>query len=605
MRMIPMLLLAVLAAGAAFAVTNHQRERARHFFLEGSRLEAEGKMDEAYEYYRRAWSEDSSYAPASFAYGSIRLGNRHEELAEDSEFQHNLSLLRTYVDRYPADYYSSAIYAYMAGMIDTTGENIRVLRRTAQMHPEKSMALVQLAEAYAQRNEVDSAVASLDRYERIEGVNPNVTLRKAAYRLYGGDTIAALGEIDRLIASNPRSSEYVGLKGDVFGFISKPDSALKYYLAAERIAPESGHIKQSLANWYRQAGDSANYDLKTYESLISEDLDLESKLSTLAGYLQDIITGKQDTQRGDSLFRVLNLQYPHNPEILSLASRYSAAKHDFADAIEKAGYAIDLDKENEQLWMNLMLYQMSGEHPRDAMATYRRAEATLPQLSRDIRYLYANSASMAEEPDSAILMLDRLIRDEEPHLSVADSLSDADKVRFRNLSMEQVSMLASYYQTAGDVYQGAKPKRMQDAFRSYENALFFDPDNVLTLNNYAYFIIEYEHPAPDSPRFAKAKEMSHRAVTLNDQQSTYLDTYAWILFKEGEYKEALQYQQAAIEKEKEEGQESSELYSHYGDILFMNGKPAEALKSWQKALELEPDNELLKKKVKHKTYFYE
>lgn len=37
----------------------------------------------------------------------------------------------------------------------------------------------------------------------------------------------------------------------------------------------------------------------------------------------------------------------------------------------------------------------------------------------------------------------------------------------------------------------------------------------------------------------------------------------------------------------------------------MNAEPAAALDFWQKALELEPDNELLQRKVKHKTYFYE
>ena len=31
----------------------------------------------------------------------------------------------------------------------------------------------------------------------------------------------------------------------------------------------------------------------------------------------------------------------------------------------------------------------------------------------------------------------------------------------------------------------------------------------------------------------------------------------------------------------------------------------EALEYWKEALKLEPENELLKKKVKHKTYFYE
>jgi hypothetical protein len=37
----------------------------------------------------------------------------------------------------------------------------------------------------------------------------------------------------------------------------------------------------------------------------------------------------------------------------------------------------------------------------------------------------------------------------------------------------------------------------------------------------------------------------------------------------------------------------------------MTGEPDKALEYWEKALKLEPDNELLAKKVKYKTFFYE
>ena len=50
---------------------------------------------------------------------------------------------------------------------------------------------------------------------------------------------------------------------------------------------------------------------------------------------------------------------------------------------------------------------------------------------------------------------------------------------------------------------------------------------------------------------------------------------------------------------------SEELCHHAGDIYFMNGDPKKAVEYWEKALDFEPDNELLKRKVKHKTYFYE
>ena len=55
----------------------------------------------------------------------------------------------------------------------------------------------------------------------------------------------------------------------------------------------------------------------------------------------------------------------------------------------------------------------------------------------------------------------------------------------------------------------------------------------------------------------------------------------------------------------ESGQASADVFDHAGDIYFMTGEPEQALSFWKRALELDPDNELIQKKVKHKAYFYE
>ena len=55
----------------------------------------------------------------------------------------------------------------------------------------------------------------------------------------------------------------------------------------------------------------------------------------------------------------------------------------------------------------------------------------------------------------------------------------------------------------------------------------------------------------------------------------------------------------------ESDQASADVFDHAGDIYFMTGEPEQALSFWKRALELDPDNELIQKKVKHKAYFYE
>ncbi|MDE7375980.1 MAG: tetratricopeptide repeat protein, partial [Muribaculaceae bacterium] len=49
---------------------------------------------------------------------------------------------------------------------------------------------------------------------------------------------------------------------------------------------------------------------------------------------------------------------------------------------------------------------------------------------------------------------------------------------------------------------------------------------------------------------------------------------------------------------------SADVLEHAGDIYFMDGAPDKALEFWKRALALDPDNDCLARKVKHKTYFY-
>ena len=96
-------------------------------------------------------------------------------------------------------------------------------------------------------------------------------------------------------------------------------------------------------------------------------------------------------------------------------------------------------------------------------------------------------------------------------------------------------------------------------------------------------------------------ELITQVVAVHTDEPTSQDTYAWVLFKKKEYPEA----KAAIDRAIELTDDpSSDIFEHAGDIYFMNGDPDGAVKFWEKALKLDPDNDLLKRKVRHKTYFY-
>jgi len=108
------------------------------------------------------------------------------------------------------------------------------------------------------------------------------------------------------------------------------------------------------------------------------------------------------------------------------------------------------------------------------------------------------------------------------------------------------------------------------------------------LNNYSYYLSEA------NINLDKAEKMISICIEKEFDNPTYLDTYAWVLFKRGKYSEALFYIKRVVELDKEN---SSILMEHFGDILYKNNKIEEALKAWKKSRDLGNDSKELQQKI--------
>ena len=581
------------AAGVSASGKDPVRQKARYYYTQGSVEASLNNMPQAYEYFKKAYELDPTYSDASFTYGSQRLFMQTDTLQSDSEILNSLRMLQNYVDENPADLYATQMYGYITTRLDTVSEAIRVYERVYSLMPKETQVLINLADAYMRGHRPSEAVDALERYEAIEGKTQQVSLKKMTFLLAAGDTVSAVAESNALIAAHPRDPFTHILKGNLYEVIGDNDSVAAAYREAEIIAPDNGAVKMSLAAYYRNVGDSAMLDNKIYEALLSEDFEMEDKLSILGDYLQTLIDEKGEKSRGDHLFSVLMNQYPHEPKLLDLSARYSAAKGDFKSAAEQIGYAIDLDAANESYWTQLISYQLADEKYQKVIESYRNArQHIVPSIG--LKSLYASAATQLEDLTQAEEILEELLAEFNPELTI-NSTEDLTPIR-AGLDNDGLLWVSNLYNLAGDL--NYKKGEIDKAFEAYEKSLFFFPDNAMALNNYAYFLAE------EGGDLEKAKKMSRRSLDLDENNPTYLDTYAWILFKLKEYKEAKDYQEMAIELAVERDDQNAEYLSHYGDILFMNHEPEAALENWEKALKLDPDNEKLKKKVIHKTFFF-
>jgi len=90
--------------------------------------------------------------------------------------------------------------------------------------------------------------------------------------------------------------------------------------------------------------------------------------------------------------------------------------------------------------------------------------------------------------------------------------------------------------------------------------------------------------------------MAKIVIEREKDNNTYLDTYAWVLYKRGKTREAAKIMERIINTE--EGNDA-EYFEHYGYILRKLGKCREAEKNWEKALALDKEKTQLRKEIEN------
>ncbi len=551
--------------GATSGVSLENQRKAEYIFVQAHNEKLKGNYDAFYDLLTYAHKLDSTNTAISFYMGMcmLKMDNTTQERCEQG-----LELMKKHFEAQPEDFYETTFYSDANMRLGHPEEALRAIKLLNESNPNRLELQLRLAEAYARSGDYAQSNATYDSIAVLFGQAIQITSNKIDNYMAMNDSTGALREMRSLLATAPQNDTYNIAMSGLFQHYGMTDSALYYLDRAQEYAPDNGYIYLTRAEYYHMAGDSVGYEQQIYNALTAEQLDVDSKLSVLLGYIRGRLAEEDTTQRINNLFTVLIQQHPHEAKIHQLYSEYFFTKKDFKGAIEQLGYSLDVNPTDADGWRNMVILNMMDDNYPAAIKASEKALEYNPD-NIDLRRYVAGCYQQMKEYEKAY----------ETYM-IALGMADTTDVK----------LISEILTGMGDVSSEANDQ--DSAMKCYEKALEYDPLNSSALNNYAYYL------AQRGEDLDRAERMAALAVKDSPDNANFIDTYAWVFFAKKDYQMALLYIKSAVEKD-----EDNHLLEHYGDILWFVDDKEGAIEQWTKALEMDPDNELLQRKVKDKTYY--
>ena len=116
--------------------------------------------------------------------------------------------------------------------------------------------------------------------------------------------------------------------------------------------------------------------------------------------------------------------------------------------------------------------------------------------------------------------------------------------------------------------------KLAEAEQELRRLMAEDPLNANVLNSLSYLL------ADRGLRLPEAVALAERALKIEPDNPSYLDTFGWALFKHGKVDEA----EAPLARAAAMLTGNSVIQDHHGDVLARRGRHVEAVAAWERAL---------------------
>ena len=448
---------------------------------------------------------------------------------------------------------------------------IPVMERLYNQDKSREELLEMLFELYQQTDNNDKAIETLNRLEAAEGKSERLSYAKSEIYTNMGNKKAAIAEMRQLAQQYPNDLNFKGMYADMLLRNDEEEQALKLYNEILAEEPDNTRAQVSLRSYYRVQGEIEKADSLTEVILLNKNTTNEQRIYLMRQMVADSERADGDSTQILNMFHKMLAGPQKNADIATLCAAYMDLKKMPRDSVRAMLQTVlSIAPDNAAARLQLVSFAWDRKDHQEVITLCQDARQYNPE---EMAFYYYQGMAYYQEEDK-----DKALEAFQNGIGVITPESNP-------------AIVSDFYAVMGDLLHQKGLARK--AFEAYDSCLQWKDDNIMCLNNYAYYLSELDE------QLDKAEQMSYKTIKAEPKNATYLDTYAWILFMQGRYAESKVYIDQALQNDSDS---SAVITEHAGDIYIQNKEPERAVELWKQALLLDPQNKILIRKIKQRKY---
>ena len=493
--------------------------------------------------------------------------------------------LQSFKEKHPDEPRVLLMEALLARRQGDLDRALNLVNQSLQSNQSSAAALRLRGEIAFLKGDSDQAVIDLKKSRSLDD-DPATTTMLAKTYLWAGRHDDAMSELKSVLDKPAAGPEARSLLETVYLKLGRHDAVRQ--LHADTLAQDPENV-----DWLSRA---AAFAINQREYARAEELyekayalkrrDVANQPPTdavrdrrftaaLDGYLLSLILGAGESAAAgaawhpEKLTKVLDEggKYVATSYGAAALCRMAEAKKKLGDAQAVRDYcrkAVDKAWVDERMAAEVLLrvyLLMGGEEVSEYCSDRLRTDPN----SVAANYTMFNLAKVKDDYDGAVNYIDRCI-----------ALCPPQSPRHTEYIAQKAQILAiAHKKTSDNAY-------LVKAITAYESLLEKTPknSNSVVLNNLAYML------AQSNQRLGGALEYAKMALAQMPNEANYLDTYGYVLYRNGRNAEAVQSLTAALQQYEMTGDAPPEVYEHLGMAHEAMSDGRKALLAYRRALEV-------------------